>query len=78
MLQLLKPANLESVLRNERSHCNESLYTTKKSAPCLLQLEKAHAKPRRLSAAKNEENSPYMHCLIEQPLDICGYQDVRH
>ena len=41
-LQLLKPACLELVLHNKKSHRNEKPATTVKSSPHLLQLEKAH------------------------------------
>ena len=45
--QLLKPARLEPMLHNKRSH-----HTTMKSSPHLSQLEKAHAQQRRPNAAK--------------------------
>ena len=53
--QLLKPAYLEPVLRNKRSHRNEKpVHRTGKSSPCSLQLEKAHAQQHRPNAAKNK------------------------
>ena len=50
--QLLKPACLEPVLRNKRSHRNGK--PAHKSSPRSLQLEKAHVQQRRPNAAKNK------------------------
>ena len=44
--QLLKPARLEPMLHNKRSHC-----TATKSSPRLLQLEKVRAQQRRSNTA---------------------------
>ena len=55
--QLLKPVNLEPVLRNKRSHHNEkSPHTAMKSSPRSPQLEKAHARTqqRRPNTAINK------------------------
>ena len=52
MLQLLKPACLEPMLCNKRSHRNEN--TATKSSPRLPQLEKARAQQQRPNAAKNK------------------------
>ena len=52
--QLLKPACLGPVLRNERSHRNENPCTATKSRPCSPQLEKAHAQQLRPNTAKNK------------------------
>ena len=52
--QLLKPARLEPVLRNKRSHCNEKPRTTTKSSLRSKQLEKARAQQQRPNAAKNK------------------------
>ena len=41
-LQLLKPACLEPVLCNKRSHCSEKPAHHNDSSPCLPELEKAH------------------------------------
>ena len=40
MLQLLKPARLESVLQNKRSHNSEKPATAKKNGPHSPQLQK--------------------------------------
>ena len=53
MLQLLKPAHLEPVLCNKRSHLNEKPTDCKQGSPCSLQLEKAHAQQQRPNAVKN-------------------------
>ena len=45
------PCTLEPVLRNNRSYCNGARALKLESSPCLLQLEKAHAKQWRLSTA---------------------------
>ena len=58
MPQLLKPAGLEPVLRNKRSHRNEKpahCNTAMKSSSCSLQLEKAYAHQRRPKAAKKKK-----------------------
>ena len=52
VLQLLKPARLEPVLHNKRSHCSEKPRTATKSGPCSPQL--AHAQQQRPNAAKNK------------------------
>ena len=51
--QLLKPACLEPVLCNKRSHHKRNPRTATKSGPCSLQLEKARAQQQRPNAAKN-------------------------
>ena len=60
---LLKPARLEPMLRNKRSHHNErpthrngGPRTTTKSSPCSLQLERACVQQQRPNAAKNKLN----------------------
>ena len=53
-----EPEHLEPVLHNKRSHRYEELMT--KSSPCLLQLEKAHAKQQRPSAAKKKKKEVHI------------------
>ena len=55
--QLLKPARLDPVLRNKRSHRNEKPCTATKSSPCSLQLEKACVQQRRPNAAINKQTN---------------------
>ena len=53
VLQLLKPALLEPVLRNKRSHCNEKpTHCNEEWLP--LAATKAHAQQRRPNIAKNK------------------------
>ena len=52
--QLLKPARLEPVLCNKRSHRNEKPHTTEKSSPRSPQLEKARMQKRRPNAATDK------------------------
>ena len=52
--QLLKPAHLEPMLRNKRSHRNEKPAAETNSSPCSPQLEKPHAQQWRPKAAKNK------------------------
>ena len=47
------PRTLEPVLCNKRSYCNGAWALKLESSPCLLQLEKVHAKQWRLSTAKD-------------------------
>ena len=54
--QLLKPARLEPVLHNKRSHGDEKPVHRNKSSPRSPQLEKAHAQQWRPNAAKNKFN----------------------
>ena len=54
VLQLLKPAHLEPVLCNKRSHCNEKPAPQRRVAPRSPQLEKAHVQQRRPNAAKSK------------------------
>ena len=54
--QLLKPAPLEPVLRNKRSHRNEKPAHHTKSSPRSPRLEKARTQQRRPNAAKNKIN----------------------
>ena len=51
MLQLLKPADLEAVRPDERSHTGEACT---EEQPCAPQLEKACAQQQRPGAAKNK------------------------
>ena len=53
--QLLKPARLEPVLHNKRSHDNEKPVHHNKEWPRSPQLEKAHVQQRRPNTAKNKE-----------------------
>ena len=52
--QLLKPAYLEPVLCNKRSHYSEKLTHLKAEEPRLTQPGKAHARQCRPSTAKNK------------------------
>ena len=52
--QLQKPACLEPVLCNKRSHLMRSLHTATKSSPRSPQLERAREQQRRPNAAKNK------------------------
>ena len=54
--QLLKPARLEPVLHNKRSHRNEKPAHRDEEYPRSPQLEKAHTQQRRPNAAKNKIN----------------------
>ena len=54
VLQWLKPGGLESVLQTREATAIRSPLTTTKNSPCSLQLEKAHIKQQRASAAKNK------------------------
>ena len=54
MPQLLKPACLELVLRNKRSHRNEKPVHRNEEQPPLAQLEKARMQQWRPNAAKNK------------------------
>ena len=54
MPQLLKPACLEPMLHNKRSHRNEKPAHCNEEKPCSPQLEKAHAQQRRPKTAKNK------------------------
>ena len=53
--QLLKPACLEPVLCNKRSHRSKKPRTATKSSPASPQLEKAPAQQCRPNAAKNNK-----------------------
>ena len=52
--QLLKPARLEPVLRNKRSHRSEKPLHGNEAYPRSLQLEKARVQQQRPNAAKNK------------------------
>ena len=54
--QLLKPACLEPVLRNKRSHRYEKPAHHKEEYPRSPQLEKARAQQRKPNAVKNKLN----------------------
>ena len=54
MPELLKPARLDPVLHNKRSHRNEKPRPTMKSSPCSPQLEKTRLQQRRPNTAKNK------------------------
>ena len=54
MPQPLKPARLEPVLHNKRSHRNEKPTHHNKVYPPLAAIEKAHTQQRRPNAAKNK------------------------
>ena len=50
--QVLKQAELETVLHNKKSHHSEKPRATSKSRPCSLQLEKAYTQQWRPGTAK--------------------------
>ena len=54
VLQILKPMCVEPVLPSKRSHCSEKPVRCNRVAPRSQQLEKAHTKRRRASAAKTK------------------------
>ena len=56
VLQQLKPMCLEPVLRNKRSHRNESPHIATNSSPHSPQLEKASTQQWRPNTAKNKIN----------------------
>ena len=51
MPQLLKPARLDPVPRNKRSHRHEKPVHCNKCSPCSPKLEKTHAQQQRPNAA---------------------------
>ena len=52
--QLLKPAHLERVLRNKRSHRSEKPAHLNEELPRAPELEKARTQQRRPNTAKNK------------------------
>lgn len=62
-----EPVSLQSMLCNRRSRCDEKLRTAMESSSRWLQLEKAHPKQQRRSAAKNRQTKtakvPELHQL---------------
>ena len=84
MPQLPKPAHLEPMLCNKRSHRNEKTNTAVKSRPHSPQLEKACVQQRRPSAAKNKINLKKINkkitCLvfhIHSGEELCLQMNVR-
>ena len=55
MPQLLKPARLEPVLHNKRSHCNKKPVHCNEEWPCSPQLEKARGQQQTPNEAKNKK-----------------------
>ena len=60
MQQLLKPARLEPVLRNKRSHCNEKpMHRNKRKSAC------SNEDPTQKKRKKKEKNYPQIRLHIK-------------